>query len=158
MMTVVRTSETSVYFENTRRYIPDGCHLYILHNRRRKNLKSYLTWLIEETTEKEVEHYNISVSMIFQIFRLAATWTYEWWRHRRVDTFRKKMFHVSCTLLNILGKINEGGWKARDLYHTKRENRYKAFVSILQTNVLHYLGNICVGERIILKRFIKSYE
>jgi hypothetical protein len=65
MMTVVRTSETSVYFENTRRYIPDGCHLYILHNRRRENLKSYLTLLIEETTEKEAEHYNISVSMVF---------------------------------------------------------------------------------------------
>jgi hypothetical protein len=35
----VRTSETSVYFnESTRRYIPEGCHL---HNRRSENLKSH---------------------------------------------------------------------------------------------------------------------
>jgi hypothetical protein len=37
VMEAIRTSETSVYFnETTRRYIPEGCHL---HTRRRKNLK-----------------------------------------------------------------------------------------------------------------------
>jgi hypothetical protein len=37
MMEAVRTSETSVYFnETTERYIPDGCHL---HTRRHDSLK-----------------------------------------------------------------------------------------------------------------------
>jgi hypothetical protein len=39
MMEAVRTSETSVYFVTTRRYIPEGCNLQI---RRRENVKSYL--------------------------------------------------------------------------------------------------------------------
>jgi hypothetical protein len=39
MMEAVRTSETSVYFVTTRRYIPEGCNLQI---RRRDNVKSYL--------------------------------------------------------------------------------------------------------------------
>jgi hypothetical protein len=37
MMEAVRTSETSVYSETTRRYIPEGSNL---HTRRRENLKS----------------------------------------------------------------------------------------------------------------------
>jgi hypothetical protein len=38
LMEVLRTSETSIYFnETTRRYIPESCHL---HTRRRANLKS----------------------------------------------------------------------------------------------------------------------
>jgi hypothetical protein len=37
MMGAVRTSETSLYFnDTTRRYIPQGCHL---HTRRHENLK-----------------------------------------------------------------------------------------------------------------------
>jgi hypothetical protein len=40
-ISVVRISETSVYFnETTRRYIPEGCLLY---TRRRENLKSKQT-------------------------------------------------------------------------------------------------------------------
>jgi hypothetical protein len=40
MMEAVRTSETSVYFESTRRYtdLPEGCHL---HTHRRKKQKSH---------------------------------------------------------------------------------------------------------------------
>jgi hypothetical protein len=38
MMKAVRTSETSVYSETTRRYIPEGSHV---HARRRENLKSH---------------------------------------------------------------------------------------------------------------------
>jgi len=39
MMEAVRTSETSVYYnETTRRYIPEGSNL---HTRRRENLKSH---------------------------------------------------------------------------------------------------------------------
>jgi hypothetical protein len=38
IMESVHTSETSVYFETTRRYIPKGCHLHISH---RENVKSY---------------------------------------------------------------------------------------------------------------------
>jgi hypothetical protein len=40
MMEAVRTSETSVFFNETARlYIPQGCHV---HTRRRENLKSFL--------------------------------------------------------------------------------------------------------------------
>jgi hypothetical protein len=39
MMESVHTSETSVYFETTRRYIPKSCHL---HTRRHKNFKSHM--------------------------------------------------------------------------------------------------------------------
>jgi hypothetical protein len=40
MIEAVRTSETSVYFnETTRRYIIESCHL---HTRRRENLKSHM--------------------------------------------------------------------------------------------------------------------
>jgi hypothetical protein len=43
MMETVRTSETSVYFnETTRRYIPEGSNLYTC---RRENLKSYNFWV-----------------------------------------------------------------------------------------------------------------
>jgi hypothetical protein len=39
MMDAVRTSETSVYFnETTRRYIPEGCHL---QTRRRENMVDF---------------------------------------------------------------------------------------------------------------------
>jgi hypothetical protein len=39
-MEAVRTSETSVHFnETTRRYIPEGCHL---HASRREDLKSHV--------------------------------------------------------------------------------------------------------------------
>jgi hypothetical protein len=39
MMEAVRTSETSVYSETTRLYIPEGSHL---HTRRRENPKSHI--------------------------------------------------------------------------------------------------------------------
>jgi hypothetical protein len=39
MMEAVRTSETSVYFETTLRYIPEGSNLYA---HRRENLKSHI--------------------------------------------------------------------------------------------------------------------
>jgi hypothetical protein len=40
MMEAVRTSETSVYFnETTQHCIPEGCHL---HTRRGENLKSHI--------------------------------------------------------------------------------------------------------------------
>jgi hypothetical protein len=41
VMTTVRISETSVYFETTRRYIPES----YLHTRRRENLKSQISQL-----------------------------------------------------------------------------------------------------------------
>jgi hypothetical protein len=36
MVETAHTSETSLYFETARLYIPDSCHL---HTRRRENLK-----------------------------------------------------------------------------------------------------------------------
>jgi hypothetical protein len=39
MMEAVRTSETSVYYDTTRRNIPEGYHLCI---RRRENLKPHI--------------------------------------------------------------------------------------------------------------------
>jgi hypothetical protein len=41
MMEAVRTSETSVSSETTRRYIPEDSDL---HTRRRENLKSHIVW------------------------------------------------------------------------------------------------------------------
>jgi hypothetical protein len=43
MMEAVGTSETFVYFETTRRYIPEGYHL---RTHRRDNLKSYAILVI----------------------------------------------------------------------------------------------------------------
>jgi hypothetical protein len=43
MMEAVRTSETSVYNETTRRYIPESCHL---HTRHGENLKSHSLGLV----------------------------------------------------------------------------------------------------------------
>jgi hypothetical protein len=43
MMEAVPTSETSVYFETTRRYIPEDCHF---HTRRRENLKSHILLVV----------------------------------------------------------------------------------------------------------------
>jgi hypothetical protein len=44
MMEAVRTSETSLNFnETTRRYSPESCHL---HTRRRKDLKSHITTIV----------------------------------------------------------------------------------------------------------------
>jgi hypothetical protein len=42
MIEAVRAYETYVYFETTRRYIPEDCHL---HTRRRKNLKSQSNYM-----------------------------------------------------------------------------------------------------------------
>jgi hypothetical protein len=40
MMEAIRTSETSVHYEITRRYIPEGTSL---HTRRRESLKSHMS-------------------------------------------------------------------------------------------------------------------
>jgi hypothetical protein len=42
MVEAVHTSETSVDFNDTRRYIAEGCHF---HTRRRKNLKSHKMYI-----------------------------------------------------------------------------------------------------------------
>jgi hypothetical protein len=43
MMEVVTTSETSVSYEPTRRYIPEGCHL---HTHSRENLKGHICQVV----------------------------------------------------------------------------------------------------------------
>jgi hypothetical protein len=42
MIEAEHTSETSVYFNDSRRYVPDGCHL---HTRRRENQKFLSVYL-----------------------------------------------------------------------------------------------------------------
>jgi hypothetical protein len=51
MMEAVRTSETSVYYnETTRRYIPEGSDL---HTRCRENLKSHNEIILFKTLKQE---------------------------------------------------------------------------------------------------------
>jgi hypothetical protein len=62
MMEAVRTSETSVYFnETTRRFISEGCHLHI---RRRENLKSHVT--VYDYPNCEHKKYCVARQRIFQ--------------------------------------------------------------------------------------------
>jgi hypothetical protein len=61
LIEVLRTSETSIYFnETTRRYIPESCHL---HTRRRANLKS------EEELECPADSEERSVTAMQRSFR-----------------------------------------------------------------------------------------
>jgi hypothetical protein len=68
VMEAVRTSETSVCFnDTTRRYIPEGCHF---HTRRRENLKSHNSIAASRITEFEpAAHFS---HLIYNSLQLSA--------------------------------------------------------------------------------------
>jgi hypothetical protein len=65
MLEAVRTSETSVNFNVTaRRYIPEDSEL---HNRRRENLKSHISFCVKLVTEPEGSAASKQISLSVSI-------------------------------------------------------------------------------------------
>jgi hypothetical protein len=111
MMEAVRTSETSIYFNQTTwRYIPESCRLYA---RRRENLKSH----------NETSWPNKPNKTLLTLF---CTWHLNWHKFH----CKKEAPDYPCLSLSSISSRNGRIW-----HHTIYTNLYNIFTIIYTTRI-----------------------